>query len=344
MDTPTPLPPWENILFRQELEKKEKKEPTEKKEKEKKEKSTEKKEKSTEKKETKKKKESTEPKKEKKEKSTEPKKEKKEKLTEKKESADSTFSMIVDERETALMNIIQNQPSAQSHTIIKKVLHLGDIVIANSPDKEFVVLERKSISDLLASIKDGRYEEQSYRLIGAYKDAEVRPKICYIIEGSLHGHSCKEKQLVYSAMVSLSIGKGFHIIRTDSLNETADYLLYMLDKFERDFKKGKAYTNVNETEKKELGYETVVKKVKKENLTPENMGEIILSQIPSISSITASAIMSLPQINGSIPRLIHELEKNPLCLAEVRIGEKQRKISKTTVPQIIKYLLNQSSE
>ena len=42
---------------------------------------------------------------------------------------------------------------------------------------------------------------------------------------------------------------------------------------------------------KPADYCNVVKKVKKDNVTPGNIGEIILCQIPGISSITAIAIM-----------------------------------------------------
>ena len=42
---------------------------------------------------------------------------------------------------------------------------LGDVIICNE-EEEKVVIERKSLTDLEASIKDGRYEEQSYRLNG----------------------------------------------------------------------------------------------------------------------------------------------------------------------------------
>ena len=36
----------------------------------------------------------------------------------------------------------------------------------NTEKEEKLVIERKSINDLLSSIKDGRYAEQSYRLNG----------------------------------------------------------------------------------------------------------------------------------------------------------------------------------
>ena len=45
------------------------------------------------------------------------------------------------------------------------VLPIGDIII-NDGEEDKLIIERKSITDLVASIKDGRYEEQSYRLNG----------------------------------------------------------------------------------------------------------------------------------------------------------------------------------
>ena len=44
-------------------------------------------------------------------------------------------------------------------------LVLGDIVLSMSSDpkdeNELVIIERKSVADLMASIKDGRYDEQA---------------------------------------------------------------------------------------------------------------------------------------------------------------------------------------
>ena len=58
---------------------------------------------------------------------------------------------------------------------------LGDAGIYADNGDELVLFERKSLSDLAASIKDGRYSEQSLRL-----SATLTPNhnIVYIIEGS----------------------------------------------------------------------------------------------------------------------------------------------------------------
>jgi plasmid maintenance system antidote protein VapI len=85
-------------------------------------------------------------------------------------------------------------------------------------------------------------------------------------------------------------------------------------------------------------YCTVVKKVKKDNVTPENIGEIILCQIPGISAVTAIAIMKK---FGTFPQLIKELQTNINCLDDIvcETKGKTRKIGKNCVENIKKYLV-----
>ena len=92
------------------------------------------------------------------------------------------------------------------------------------------------------------------------------------------------------------------------------------------------------TELSVADYCTVVKKVKKDNVTPENIGEIILCQIPGISSVTAIAIM---KHFNTFPNLIEELQKNAQCIENMTIetNGKTRKINKTSLENIRKYLL-----
>ena len=101
------------------------------------------------------------------------------------------MKLILDERETNLFEKclqIQNglatngSSNKNNTTLSKRVLHLGDALITTDDDRDVLLLERKSLADLLASIKDGRYEEQSYRLMHA--DGLPQPHhIIYIVEG-----------------------------------------------------------------------------------------------------------------------------------------------------------------
>ena len=89
-------------------------------------------------------------------------------------------------------------------------LPIGDIILEYL-GKEIIIIERKSAADLEASIKDGRYEEQSYRL----SNSEVHNhNIVYLIEGSLINR--QNKQMLYSSMFSLNYSKGFSVLRSTS--------------------------------------------------------------------------------------------------------------------------------
>jgi ERCC4-type nuclease len=230
--------------------------------------------------------------------------------------------------------------------LTKKILTLGDILICSDDDKELVLIERKSLADLLASIKDGRYEEQSYRLI--HSSGFHPHNIVYIIEGMFSQlRSPMEKKIIYSAMTSLNFFKGFSATRTCSIQETAEMILSIAEKVEREIGKGKTPHFMNKTGEENLSLEntvlptnycTVVKKTKKDNITPDNIGEIILCQIPGISSITAISIMK--QFT-TFPRLIEELKMNPLCLDNIVIetNGKTRKINKSSIQNIKSFLL-----
>jgi crossover junction endonuclease MUS81 len=236
--------------------------------------------------------------------------------------------------------------------IEEAVLPLGDILLKTDEGKEVALIERKSLSDLLASIKDGRYEEQSYRLI--HSSGHYRHNILYIVEGSLmQMRNPMDERLIMSAMVSLQYFKGFSVIRTSSLDETAKFVLRMADKIDREFVKGtlpwylmkeqltdvRADSDVQEPSAEVPvtgggGYSAVVKKVKKENVSRENIGEIMLCQIPGISSKTATAIMAK---FDSFFDMLKAVEQDPSCLDGIMCDK--RKISKTCVESIVRFFI-----
>lgn len=275
------------------------------------------------------------------------------------------MKIIVDEREHALYERLDDKLSCMktpSFVILEKeVLPLGDILIQTDEGKKVMLIERKTYTDLLASIKDGRYEEQSYRLI--HSSGFPLHSVVYLLEGLLSQiRTPLEKKIVYSSMTSLHFFKGFSVYKTATVDETAEWLIYTAEKIEREFGRGHIpyyltsnfagtlrlrdqelktnNTNMEQTssEPSSSNYCSVVKKVKKENVTPENIGEIILCQIPGISSITAIAIMNHFK---SFNDFIQQLQMNPQCIDELTVTSngKTRKISKTSIENIRQYLL-----
>lgn len=278
----------------------------------------------------------------------------------------SRIEIIIDERETSLYDKCSEILSKNDNSnvqITKRVLHLGDIAfhlhvsdasssaeISDNPNpnpKEIILFERKSLTDLLASIKDGRYKEQSHRLVNA--SPLIAHNIVYIIEGiytTLKNPADKTK--ILSCITSLNFFKGFSILKTASLNETAEYLIAISQKIVRDLRDGKPLPQINKScrttpdeseSASAIDYCSVIKQVKKENVTRENIGEIVLCQIPGISSITAIAIMKHFE---SFSDFYGKLRENPSLLDGMCVLQgngKERKISRTCIQNIREYLL-----
>ena len=84
------------------------------------------------------------------------------------------YSIILDNREGKLIDYFKDKPR-----ILIEQLELGDIIFRiNDNDEVKYIIERKSVSDLYSSIKDGRYREQKVRLLANYPLS----KIIYLIE------------------------------------------------------------------------------------------------------------------------------------------------------------------
>ena len=172
--------------------------------------------------------------------------------------------------------------------------------------------------------------------------------IIYIIEGDLQkwdktkGRYTKIKaKTLYVTMHCLQYYKGFSVVKVNNMVETAEYIIRATDKMTRDKKISYYDTSMNNvTNIKD--YCEVVNKVKKKNIKPENIGEIILSQIPGISSKTSLTIM---EKFGSLYNLLDQLKKDSKCLNNIMIktSNGNRKISSTSVRNISQYLLYQKS-
>ena len=153
------------------------------------------------------------------------------------------MKIIVDDREHDLMNqfteLQPNTGDSNAFSIIKETLHIGDVVLTpGSPnDGDFCIIERKTLSDLLSSIKDGRYEEQSHRL--SYATTCPNHRIIYIIEGNMNSlRNPSEIKLINSAITSLNMYKGFSVLRTFNVRETAKLIICMMEKIIKNTHKG----------------------------------------------------------------------------------------------------------
>jgi len=207
------------------------------------------------------------------------------------------MQLLIDLREPRVLvqNIIAlNEAAKNKVTIIQKNLDIGDYVFYDEVTEQILlIIERKSLSDLEASIKDGRYKEQSFRLNEA---PTHNHNIIYLIEGAIINY--KEvgfRNTLYSTLLSLNYYKGFSVINTLNQTETATMLIAFASKINRENKPGfynvnAVNTTVNTTINSDETYIETIKTSKKAHINRENIFQLMLMQIPGISSVSALAL------------------------------------------------------
>jgi ERCC4-type nuclease len=266
----------------------------------------------------------------------------------------------IDCREKALLEECNKQQlindSSQFIKIISENIPLGDIIIYDDNNNEKLIIERKTLLDLAASIRDGRYTEQGFRL---QQCSMHNHNIIYLIEGDLRYYkpfkSNIDKKALLSSMVSINYFKGFSLFRTITLSETAEWLLQLTTKLHKESSSPAYYEKTLNTinpintmpstnlpaEATNDSYSSAMKRVKKENINPANIGEIMLAQIPGVSNASAIAIMNKYL---TIKNLIEKLGSDDKALDNIAISDKSgklRKINKPCILNIYKYLLGE---
>lgn len=242
-------------------------------------------------------------------------------------------------------------------------LDIGDYILFDEEkNKNLIIIERKSLQDLESSIKDGRYNEQSFRL-----NQSITPNhnIIYLIEGNIINHRNQNfKSTLYSSLFSLNYYKGFSVFNSVNLVETGEIIYNFTNKMLREKNKPGFYTerwvantvnnetdNTIEMEKdtqidddnmqenmreNEKNYLETLKVAKKSNVTCDNIMELMLIQIPGIKTQTSNAICKKFK---TLSELLDGLRENENCLDMIKMAS-GRSISKTSRESIKKFLLN----
>jgi ERCC4-type nuclease len=224
--------------------------------------------------------------------------------------------LYIDYRERSLFEecklILHEYPGLQMES---SNLKIGDMMY------EKVIMERKTWTDLEASIKDKRYTEQSFRLQESMKEGF---RVYYWLEGDLSTyHGSLPKDTLRKAMFGL-MEKGFFVVQTRNCQDSARCLLECVEK----------WTKPSES----LTYEeSCITKQKQKHLTRDNISLFMLSQIPSISMKTAQIILAK---YGHIRELFRKLLENPNEFQEFSYEKdgKPKKLNKNIVQNLQDYL------
>lgn len=222
------------------------------------------------------------------------------------------MNTIIDNREREICKYFGNKTEWISY----KNLDVGDITIGDK-----IIIERKTLKDLSASIKDGRYREQKIRLL-----ATGIPKhlIIFLIEGDFREYNGKyllPLGTLQSSILHTLIRDGFSVFRTINIGETIGFIKHLADT---------AYNHPEKLSLREVKskYHDVVNIRKIKNITPKTYYFSLLTHIPSVSKAIAEYVVEhYPSISNLCEayRDLDETEGKKL-LAECKISTSTGKI------------------
>ena len=132
----------------------------------------------------------------------------------------------IDTRESELIKIFGEE------AIIKQ-LNVGDIWIGVSGEQfqeGGLLIERKSIRDLEASILDGRYREQRGRILAYCNENKVQPM--YILEGQLSSATGRlQKKAIMKFINRLIFHYQIAVMQTNSVQETSELIQALVEQW-----------------------------------------------------------------------------------------------------------------
>lgn len=259
--------------------------------------------------------------------------------------------LLVDYRESAFINKL-SEYSYIENDVLKAVeinnieisykitsLPVGDFIIQSdlsNIDTVEMIIERKSIKDLCASITDGRFREQKRRLFDSVKDSS---RITYIIEGirkiqvleGVEKQNILSQNIISGSILNLIYKHNYRVVQTENKLDTFNNILLLYKKFKNgDFKQ-----DIN-TQTVELV--TKSKKISENKLINQ------LCLISGVSSKTADVIInemkftSIQDIITSYLSKSSEKEKEEmLCNIIIDNSKKIRKVGNALSKKIYYY-------
>ena len=127
------------------------------------------------------------------------------------------MELVIDNREN-IKTDFNNQDTLKYDN-----LEVGDYLIKYK-DKDVLVIERKTINDYCASIKDGRHREQKKRLLVKYS----KNQIIYLVEGDLDFIESKYNRVnsdtLTSSILNTMMRDGIHVFHTKDSKETIFFI------------------------------------------------------------------------------------------------------------------------
>ena len=234
--------------------------------------------------------------------------------------------LYIDTREKKLLPYIQCE-------YIEKQLDLGDIFIDSSSYK--LMIERKTISDFNASLRDGRYRNQKLRLL-EWRDTDITMKrVIYILE--TNGDA--KDSAYWGAVINASLRDNIIVIQSDNTKKTAEIIEDIKKKVDDN-----KFENLKIT-RSEIYLEGCNNNKKGDYSNPATFYLGALTLIPGISkNISAEIVQRFPtlillidEIKKNLANTELKMKKRLQFLSDIKINE--RRLGDKLAEKICNYLL-----
>jgi crossover junction endonuclease MUS81 len=245
------------------------------------------------------------------------------------------YIITFDNREKEIIKKLNEK----GYDVLCENLDIGDIQFLDLKTKEVViVIERKTLSDLSASIKDGRYKEQKNRMIHSLHES-VRKIV--LLEGTNLEDFSLSIGTLNSVIINTMIRDNIHIYWSKSYDDTIEFIeniILQLAKYYENLKKEIVYH-----EKKEANHDFSISVKKKENITPMICFRNMLCQIPGISLKISEILCNKYQNMNHFLETMKELTNNNQeeiikMIGNEKYGTNNKRIGDKTAEKIYTFL------
>lgn len=270
----------------------------------------------------------------------------------------SKIKIIIDNREKDIIQLFKVTDFKFKNNELIEIaydnLDIGDFHI-KVDEQLAIVIERKTLADLAASIKDGRYKEQKARMKAVNIPNHYK---MYLIEGEVYAEDSLDKNskfvscngiaisTIISSIVNTYLRDGLSIYKTKNINATAKFLAKIFEKMpefgNNVLNNSQSISSIGQSNEQETDeYMSGLKLKKKENMTGI---ACYISQLAQITGVSYNIAKSISEKFNSLIDLslaylgLEEDKDREMLLADIKItigkSGKERRIGKVLSKRI----------
>ena len=270
----------------------------------------------------------------------------------------SKIKIIIDNREKDIIQLFKVTDFKFKNNELIEIaydnLDIGDFHI-KVDEQLAIVIERKTLADLAASIKDGRYKEQKARMKAVNIPNNYK---MYLIEGEVYAEDSLDKNskfvscngiaisTIISSIVNTYLRDGLSIYKTKNINATAKFLAKIFEKMpefgNNVLNNSQSISSIGQSNEQETDeYMSGLKLKKKENMTGI---ACYISQLAQITGVSYNIAKSISEKFNSLIDLslaylgLEEDKDREMLLADIKItvgkSGKERRIGKVLSKRI----------